>query len=290
MATDAFDSKEIEKLGWRQGAILAGEVAKAAIENAPPRIEIIESDWLILSSHDCDICNFSLTKEPVVEIIRARVTDSKTPDKQHAWGRNPRSIHFEGANAGQSVVLTCNVHDRWTVPREKLVLASPCSDRVLDGQVCRIIAEWLAKRYIRAAFPSNFDARWRGERSKNLPIWTKLLESFNQWIQGVYLRLNTMGELSDPDTPYRCHLMVAVPEKLKSEKEWPTKREEIERQLLGFWNQFEPGVICDGVEVLGTDEITLADISVYQRFDADWLSFSEDDESPKTPPVADLTS
>jgi hypothetical protein len=53
-----------------------------------------------------------------------------------------------------------------------------------------------------------------------------------------------------------------------------------------FWKQFEPGIVCDGVEVLGTDEITLSTIEPYQRFDADWVSFSDD--TPSIPVTSDM--
>jgi len=38
--------------------------------------------------------------------------------------------------------------------------------------------------------------------------------------------------------------------------------------------------------VLGTDQLTLAEIEPYQRFDPDWVSFSHD--SAVTPVVADM--
>ena len=40
------------------------------------------------------------------------------------------------------------------------------------------------------------------------------------------------------------------------------------------------------MEPLGTDEITLADIESYQRFDADWVSF--EDDTPTIPTTADM--
>ena len=46
--------------------------------------------------------------------------------------------------------------------------------------------------------------------------------------------------------------------------------------MQGFWDQFKPGIECAGVEPLGTNEITLADIEPYQRFDSDWVSFDDD--------------
>ena len=47
-----------------------------------------------------------------------------------------------------------------------------------------------------------------------------------------------------------------------------------------FWGQFEPAIKCAGVDVLSTDEITLADIEQYQRFDADWVSYEDETEMP----------
>ena len=63
------------------------------------------------------------------------------------------------------------------------------------------------------------------------------------------------------DAPYRHHLILAVPHAKRKAVGWATKRTEIEEDVQAFWDQFKPGGIkCDGVEVLGTNEIALADI------------------------------
>jgi hypothetical protein len=59
-------------------------------------------------------------------------------------------------------------------------------------------------------------------------------------------------------------------------------------EVEAFWEHFAPAIECAGVEVLGTDELTLADIEPYQRFDADWVSFADDTAS--TPSAADMAS
>jgi hypothetical protein len=157
------------------------------------------------------------------------------------------------------------VHERWFIPRDALALEAP--RRCLSDQERRLIAEWLAKRYIRAAFPSAFDRRWRHKLSN----WQKLLKKHSAWIQGVYLRLSSLSEQED-HVPYKCHLMLAMPHEKRRETDWSSKRLELERVVQAFWNGFKPGIECVGVEPLGTDEITLADIEPYQRFDADWVS------------------
>jgi hypothetical protein len=145
-----------------------------------------------------------------------------------------------------------------------------------------LITEWLAKRYIRAAFPTAFDRRWRAR----MRDWTELLEKHSAWIQGVYLRLSSLRELADT-AAYKVHLIVAPPASAKGAPEWPRLRTELEREVESFWDQFAPGIECVGVEVIPTDALTLAEIEPYQRFDADWVSFADD--TPSMPMTADMT-
>ena len=280
--TEPFDSGEITKRGWCQGAILGGALARLAAEHAPPTVMVGNADWLVLTSHDCDIVNESMDKEPVVEVLCMRTVAAGKVDRRQSSGRNPRTFQLAIEARGAPVVLSCVAHDRWAIPRDLLMQGVPANS--LPEKGCRLVAEWLAKRYIRAAFPTAFDQRWRSK----LKDWQKLLKKHSEWLQGVYLRLSSLDELP-VDAPYRCHLILAVPHAKRQVPGWAAKRTEIEEDVQAFWDRFKPGGIkCDGVEVLGTDEITLADIEPYQRFDADWVSF--EDETSTTPPVVDRLS
>jgi hypothetical protein len=223
-----FDADAIEKHGWRQGAVLGPELLRVAREHAPAGLNISDTDWLVVTSHHCDVVNDRIEKEPVVELLRAQRVERKAPDKQQVWGRNPRVIQLEADEGGSSVVLSAKVHERWTFPRELLGAEAPA--RILSDKPRRLIAEWLAKRYIRAAFPTAFDGRWRAK----LREWTSLLEKQSRWVQGVYLRLSTLREL-DADTPYKVHLIVASPAAVRKESGWAIKRDEIDREIEAFW-------------------------------------------------------
>jgi hypothetical protein len=270
----------IADLGWRQGSVLGLQLVAEAIKLKPDRVTSESSDLLIVTSHDCDIANGSLKKEPVVEILRAAVSRLK-PDGKFQHDRNPRELHLVCEVEGQQVNLRSNIHERWFIPRELLAQEPPSPG--LSGKSLRIVAEWLAKRYIRAAFPTEFDQRWRG-RFKD---WETLLKRNSEWIQGIYLRLNTAEELA-PGKPYRCALIAAVPAGKRKGPRWADERSRLADELEAFWKQFGPNIVCDGVEVLGTDELTLAEIEPYQRFDADWVSFADD--SPLTPATADMST
>ena len=52
------------ELGWRQGALLDQHLAVLAWGHAPKRLDADDQDHLVVTSHDCDILNASLTKEP----------------------------------------------------------------------------------------------------------------------------------------------------------------------------------------------------------------------------------
>lgn len=55
-----FDSEMLVRLGWRQGSILGPELTQLAREYAPARIVVDDADRFIVTSHDCDIANFSI--------------------------------------------------------------------------------------------------------------------------------------------------------------------------------------------------------------------------------------
>lgn len=279
--TSTFNSAAIDRNGWRQGAVLGPDLLRVARERAPSGIIVADDNWLIVTSHHCDIVNPRLDKEPSIEVLRAEVVTRKKLDKQQVFGRNPRVMEFEVRDSagGPSVILSVNVHERWPLPREILTDEAPA--RLLEDKERRLIAEWLAKRYIRAAFPTAFDGRWRTKMGD----WTRLLEKHSAWIQGVYLRLNTLQELPE-DAQYVVDIIVAAPAAATSTTGWATKRLEIEEDVESFWKQFGIGIECAGVDVLGTDNVTLAEIEAYQRFDADWVSFADD--TPAMPPAVDM--
>jgi len=111
--TTPFDSDEVVRLGWRQGAILGTELSTAASKYVPETVSLNDADWFILTSHDCDIANSNIDKEPVVEVLRAQVETAKKADKQQSWGRNPRTLQVVLDEDEGRKVLSCKVHDQW---------------------------------------------------------------------------------------------------------------------------------------------------------------------------------
>ena len=149
-----FDSKAVARLGWRQGSVLGANLTQVACEHDPRRVAVSDENRLIVSSHDCDIVSPSLHKEPFVEVLRGRISTAGKLDKQLSGGRNPRILHLGFHAEAADALLVCSVHDRWPIPRELLLGEGPQGQ--LADKERRLVAEWLAKRYIRAAFPDGF--------------------------------------------------------------------------------------------------------------------------------------
>ena len=93
-----IDGDAIANLGWRQGSFLGPKLAKLACDYAPRKAPADRADLLVVSSHDCDIVNFSLEKEPVVEVLGARRVDAGKIDGPFAGGVDP--IRSAGVSLG----------------------------------------------------------------------------------------------------------------------------------------------------------------------------------------------
>lgn len=92
--TTPFDSDEVVRLGWRQGAILGTELSTAATKYAPETVSVNAADWFILTSHDCDIANSSIDKEPVVGIRSLPAATNKRKTITILAGRSTRGNRF----------------------------------------------------------------------------------------------------------------------------------------------------------------------------------------------------
>ena len=160
-----IDGDAIANLGWRQGSILGPELAKLAREHAPRTALADQADLLVVSSHDCDVVNFSLATEPVVEVLGARRVAAEKLDGRQQSGRNPRTLQILiDSNTGPSV-LSFAAQNRWPVPRGLFLQEPPEAD--LPPKERRLVAQWLAKRYIRAAFPTPRNDQALSHRSQS---------------------------------------------------------------------------------------------------------------------------
>lgn len=267
---------------WEQGSVLPGPLAVQAVALRPSWMQgsVSADDWLVVVSHPCDLVNPRPANEPAIEVLRMTVQPGARPDSGFVLGKNPRRlavVGLDGSSASGTTVLHGWAHDRWSIPRELLTRGTPDPNRRLPQRVVSTLAIWLAKRYVRAAFPGRFDERWRGDRLQHLKAWTDLIAAHGSVLSGVYLRLNTEAELHDLSLPYVVTMLVLYDrDKAQRIAEWPTRRAAIQTEVERFWSQ-HTGITCVEVLVQAIDETTVDQITPpWRKFEADWLSFAED--------------
>lgn len=137
---------------WRQGHLLTKEAIKAIGLSHP---QFPDNTLVIVASHDCDITQ-TPDREPQVEVVVGRRIS--TVDGNNTNAKSPRTLHIEFQGA-ESTLGEFVITDKKSVPKEVLGAFEPATDAKLAPPGLRIFQRWLASRYLRSAFPDEFERR-----------------------------------------------------------------------------------------------------------------------------------
>jgi len=259
------DATQIKASGWHQGSVLPGALIRELSAASLLPWPVSNNQLLVVVSHDCDATNPSFDVEPEVELLRATILPRSQAEGAYFWGKNPRTYHLEDNSSGTTVVWQFSVHDRIRVPRRLLLGHAPDSTRVLDPQNIRRLALWLARRYVRAAFPDAFVARIRPAVDR---LRTRLKRE-GSLLTAIYI-LVADEELPD-SVPYEPIIWASV----RVEDYSDAARRARTQELL---DKVEAAVQdCDGIEVkhsllVSEAELSLDDLRRLKRWDFDDLT------------------
>jgi hypothetical protein len=268
--------------GWRQGSVLPATVTAAARTQNDGRWPsyipaISDDDWLIVVSHPCDVRNRGPQNEPAIEVVVARPFSAKKSDSRATFGKNSRTLHFEGLLAGARVKLVANAHERFTVDRFLLALAAPHVDRQIEPRALEVLIGWIAKRYRRQAFPDEFDQAVSAAKAK-----TKVdifLTTHAKDLLAVFVAF-----ADRPESSPRFHAAFRLVVKRGAVREdWATQQSSLEVAFDECWSGVE-GVAVD-VVAIQADHFSLGEMAEggFQKFDRDWISYEYDSESAPVP-------
>lgn len=185
------DATDILPNGWRQGSIAPQDLADALRQDQ--QLEIQGDSLLLVASHDCDVTNASFEVEPDVEFLIARPVGAR--NGTFTRGKNPRRLHLEVVTPDGPRPFEVACGDRVRTSRRRLIGLRPLDGHGLRPQDRRLLAQWLARRYDRAAFPSAFDARWKPVRDKI----RRLLQRTGQFVDHVFITVEDT-ELPEGET------------------------------------------------------------------------------------------
>jgi hypothetical protein len=261
---DPNDAHRIFANGWRQGSVVPQDLVEALRREEAPDIAI--DALLLVASHDCDVTNGKFDVEPDVELLIARPLAQM--DGVCTRGKNPRRLHMEIQTPEGPRPFEFEAGGRLRTGRRRLLTQTPKQGYKLRPQDRRVLAQWLAKRYDRAAFPAAFEARWRRVRERLV----RLLRRTGHHVEAIFI---TVGDQELPEgEAYSIVIRGVVSAEHAADQQKSERAQECVDGLAALFDE------CAGIEVLDSQlvpesEFTLEDLARARRWDWDWLSTEE---------------
>lgn len=251
------EADSIRARGWTQGSILRGA-----------DFGLSENEIYVVISHPCDVVSSDFDRDPVIEIVRARLVDSL--DGNLTFGKNSRRLQIDHNGRFLELLAT----EKLTIDRSQLAAASPESDLGESGQ--RLLASWLSARYARPAFADEFNLRLRPVTKKI----AKVLKSQGTHLSGIYVSTSS-SELA-AGVSYQLTVVATMLLDDFVDAELFVEADEA-CDALGSVLAEADGVDLLSVELVSEDEMTLDSLRRFRRWDYDDLSFRAGDEQTLPP-------
>jgi hypothetical protein len=212
-------------------------------------------------SQDCDVVAPE-DVEPLVEIVFADLVGA--PDAQLVHGRNPRRLVLP--LSGGAGFIEVDIRRRMWISKGGLAQHDPDAVRTLDPRDVRLLARWVSRRYVRAAFPDAFIERLRPAQKK---LDSLCKSEGSRHVTAILVMLNEPAAELATSEAYRVVLWFAARSATLEVAATELQRfcEEFRAALAGC-----SGIIVDDAEVRSHDDITLDDLEQMKRFDYDYRS------------------
>ena len=309
------DASRVSENGWRQGSILpqslvAKLIAAHQIPSAVmPRVEcrrgwvgrywtsfqqalrrsklaetidVSDDRWMVVSQ-DCDLVHPDWSKEPYVELVWVRVAQGN--QLPPPWGQSPREIQFSDPHGSKdSIRFVCSVHDRVWIDRRYLDDSRPDQNRSFSRENIKRICHWISRRYVRAAFPDEFNLRVKSALDA-LTEKKSDLSKQGDLLTGVYIRVSEK-EL-DPGEDYRVIIWAAI-----RPADYGDQQKNKEAQKLVDLLEATLGD-CSGIDIeecilKSEQDISLDHLHSWKRWDFDVLSLRPKSKAGPLPAVDNL--
>lgn len=228
----------------------------------------VKTDLWVVVTQDCDLVHPSFEKEPEVELVRLAALSPESKDGNLHWGDNPRVFQFYDPQSGDDQILfETQIHDRARVHRRYLADSSPDLARTLDPENIKRLCRWISQRYVRAAFPDEFNRRIKQTLDK---LEDKKLKKKGDVLSGIYMLLDSDDELTKGEK-----YGIIVWATMKSGDYEDSEKRRTAQELVDAIEAALSG--CDGIEIKDVhlkseQQVTLDDLRLLKRWDYDSLS------------------
>jgi hypothetical protein len=258
------DPSKIATGGWQQGSVLPD----ALVEHLATEYTGVWPDRrvVLVLTQDCDLVHPSYEVEPSVELIAGGLVDAADNGLRH--GRNPRRLHVDVEHEKGTSVLAISIHNRLVVRRAELEDYAPHESTHLGPEQRRLVCEWVAKRYVRAAFPDAFNSRVQAAHKKI----EKALKRGGEHVTGLFLMIDP-DEEREEGQDYRLVLRVTARTELLADEKTEVALVNLAQGIANALAACN-GVVVENHELVSETQFTLEDLRFFKRWDWDYRSHS----------------
>lgn len=261
----------MESHGWLQGTIVKQTNVAQLLEMAG-RTELAtdNSIVLIVASGSCDVANAS---DLVIEFSVARYIDRM--DGNFGYNKNPRRLHccLESMSAS-NLYIELEAYEKVSIVKDSIPKGiTPDTEITLTQNELNFYVDWLAARYKRPAFPSEFDKRidaaWKKEKRR------KAAAAVSDKLIGIYAKVYPDREITESES-YAVDLLALVVPNLTPDEQ---------RAIQALIYQYKQALLEANMDI-GTEQIldefhvSVGRLKQYKRFNLDELSYKNDDPLP----------
>jgi hypothetical protein len=220
-----------------QGSILSHECAVASNLAAPEETDRV----FIVTSHNCDIAERDLEKEPFIEVVEAFEIETCSPNLTNS--KSTRILHIEALKDGNPVNLELRAVTKKSTDKSKIELFAPLNNFELADDGGNNLSHWLAARYKRAAFPNKFLERLGRKITDAISNSAK---KSPHAVIGIFLDYDPEREIEAPTELYELWVYVVYSSEVESAENVANEiaidlRQRLERAFKkeGSWSSIE---------------------------------------------------
>lgn len=255
----------MEEHGWLQGSIVKQEdvVQLLSLTGDQGLVAAAANIALIVASGSCDVANCS---DPIIEFSIARYIDCI--DGNYSSNKNPRKLNCS-LESSMSTPF-CVALDAWekiSILKDQITPGiSPDAGIKLSQNELFYYVEWLAGRYKRPAFPTEFDKRI--DREWNKGKRRKAASKISEKVLGIYAKIYPDAEIKE-DEKYIVDLLVLVVQDISSDE-----LKDVNEHIGKYKEVLEAANMNVGdPKVLSESQVSIATFKQYKRFNLDELSY-----------------
>ena len=253
---------ELKNTGWKQGVVISSDGI------------CDDTLGLLVLTQTCDCINPSFDKEPSFEVLplEARNTKKGKPDPNYENGKNPREIHFYTQVEEIEQCVVANVSKIKLLPRKNHTSYKFASIEISPAALDDILT-WRAARYLRPAFPDDFENEFAPLKERFSNYLTA--DEIDSLVNSILINISPLSELEEGDQ-YELHLLLLVHPRILGITGEAKRLDVLAKNLsnlLAESDRFD----APTCKVASLDEISLFQARDYLNFNRyDYLSFAEE--------------